>query len=464
MVGIKGTGMAALAEVLAARGARITGSDSPETFYTDAILKKLGVPVSAGFDPAHVPPQAELVIHSAAYSRADNVELAFAVSHGIPLMTYPEALGMLSRDMDSTAISGVHGKSTTTALCGIILKAWKFPATVVVGTEVPAFGGRSTLVQGDKYLIAETCEYRRHFLNFHPTRMAITSVDADHLDYFKDLGDILAAFTELGAKLPRGGAVAYCADDPGAVEAASRLRGSRPDLSFLQYGTRAKGDFQVTRMRTDPGRTVFALAGTAQEFSLRVPGAHTVLNAACALTLCRELWRAEKGAKEPDMKEAAEAIGAFGGSRRRSEIIGQAGGVLFIDDYAHHPTAVEKTLAGYADFYPGRRLVVDFMPHLYSRTKALLAGFGKCFGHAHEVILHGIYASAREKGDEGITGRDLFREVRANHPRVSYFEKPAEAVPYIGSLLREGDVFITMGAGDNWKIGREICGARGGLH
>jgi UDP-N-acetylmuramate--alanine ligase len=133
-----------------------------------------------------------------------------------------------------------------------------------------------------------------------------------------------------------------------------------------------------------------------------------------------------------------------------------------VDDYAHHPTAVEKTLAGYSEFYSGRRLIVDFMPHTYSRTKALLADFGRCFGSAYEVVLHGIYASAREAVDAGVSGRDVFDEVSKNHPRVFYYERPQEALPHISSMLREGDVFVTMGAGDNWKIGREILRSRGG--
>jgi UDP-N-acetylmuramate--alanine ligase len=461
-VGIKGTGMTALAEVLSARGARVTGSDTAEKFYTDEILKRLKIPVLEGFSARHIPAGAKLVIHSAAYSRDDNPELLEARRRKTPIINYPEALGILSVSCDSTAVSGVHGKSTTTAMCGVILKAWGFPATVIVGTEVPAFGGRSTLVQGEKYLVAETCEYRRHFLNFHPQRIAITSIDADHLDYFKDLGDISEAFTTFGCALPDRGTLVYCADDAGASEAANRIRSARGDITIVPYGVNTDGDFRVTELIQGQGRTTFSLAGFPVQFTLKVPGAHTVLNAACALALCSGLWRAERAGEDMDADAAARALAEFTGSRRRSEILGEAGGVTFIDDYAHHPTAVEKTLAGYAVFYSGRRIIVDFMPHTYSRTKTLLSEFGRCFGPANEVILNGIYASAREAGAGTVSGRDLYEEVSRNHPRVSYVERPEDAVDFIAERLQPGDVFVTMGAGNNWTIGREIFRLRGG--
>lgn len=463
LVGIKGTGMAALAEILSARGARVTGSDTPETFYTDAVLRRLGIPFSEGFSEKNLPIDSHLVVHSAAYRAEENPELAAAARKGIPSVLYPEALGLLSDLFDSSGVSGVHGKSTTTALCGVILKAWGFPATVLVGAEVPAFGGRSTLVQGDKYLVAETCEYRRHFLNFHPERIVITSIEPDHLDYFKDLEDILSAFEMYGRSLPFHGTVVYCADDPGARAAAARIFKRRDDLRMVPYGKSAEGDFRITRVEEGEGRTSFSLAGIPGAFALRIPGEHSVLNAAAALALTRLLWERERGGmKTVDFAGAAGALEGFTGSRRRSEIVGEAGGVLFMDDYAHHPTAIEKTLAGMRRFYPGKRLIVDFMSHTYSRTRALLAEFGTCFSPADMVILHKIYPSARE-ADSG-TGLDeaLHRELARNHPQVRYFAEPVDAVPFLKAELRAGDLFLTMGAGDNWKIGRQLFQAFGG--
>jgi UDP-N-acetylmuramate--alanine ligase len=462
LVGIKWTGMAALAEVLTSRGARVSGSDTDEVFYTDAVLRKLAIPFAEGFDARNLPIDAQLVVHSAAYRREENPELAAAAARGIPMLLYPEALGALSLSADSSGICGVHGKSTTTALCGLILKAWGFPATVLAGTEVPDFGGRSTLVQGTRYFVAETCEYRRHFLNFRPARIVMTSVEPDHLDYFRDLDDILDAFVEYGLRLGDGGSLVYCADDEGASAAAGRIASRRPDVHVIPYGRTAAGAWRVVSESEGSGELSFSLAGSAVRFTLRVPGAYTVLNAAAAIALCSLLWVVERGSAPPDFAAAAAALGAFRGSRRRSEVVGEASGVLFQDDYAHHPTAILKTLEGIRRFYPGRRIVVDFMSHTYSRTRSLLREFSVSFAPAEVVILHRIYASAREKNDSGVTGRDLFDQTTRHHPNVHYFDDPLDALPYLQSELRPGDILVTMGAGDNWKVGRETLRRRGG--
>jgi UDP-N-acetylmuramate--alanine ligase len=460
-VGIKGTGMAALAEIFSSRGAAVTGSDTTDTFYTDTVLRRLGIPFAEGFRPANLPADVRLVIHSAAYRREENPELLEASQRGVPIVSYPEALGMLSSLSDASGISGVHGKSTTTALCGVILKAWNVPATVLVGAEVPAFGGRSTLVAGEKYLVAETCEYRRHFLNYHPERIVITSVEPDHLDYFRDKEDILSAFEEYGRSLPYRGVVVYCADDEGARTAAARIFKRRGDCAMIPYGRSAQGRFRIATEEQGEGSTRFTLLGWPTEFTLKIPGEHSVLDATAALALCGLLWEQERP-KEMDVAAVAQAFAEFTGCRRRSEIIGEAGGVLFMDDYAHHPTAIVKTLAGIRKFYPRKRVICDFMSHTYSRTRALLPEFARCFGSADLVILHKIYASAREKNAGDVSGRHLFDAVAREHGNAAYFEEPAEAIPFLRGELRPGDLFLTMGAGDNWKLGRELYRSLGG--
>jgi UDP-N-acetylmuramate--alanine ligase len=186
-----------------------------------------------------------------------------------------------------------------------------------------------------------------------------------------------------------------------------------------------------------------------------------VLNATGALALCAEIWKKERRDQPVDAEGAARAFAGFTGCRRRSEIVGEARGVLVMDDYAHHPTAVAKTLEGIRAFHPGRRLVVSFMSHTYSRTRALLAEFGCCFSAADEVIIHRIYASVRET-DVSVTGEDLAREVAKHHPLVSYAADPLDAAPRLVRTLHAGDLFITMGAGDNWRLGREVLAELGG--
>jgi UDP-N-acetylmuramate--alanine ligase len=455
--GIKGVGMTALAEILTARGAVITGSDTSEVFFTDAILKSVGIPVCEGFDANNLPAGVELVVYSAAYSPDSNPELRAAADRGIPRLVYPEALGQLSRQFDSSGICGVHGKTTTAALAGALVREAGLPVTVLVGSEVPGFGHRSTYLGGDKYLVAETCEYKRHFLNFSPTRLILTSVEMDHQDYFRDLDDISDAFETYVLKLAPGGALIWCADDAGASAVAERARAKRGDLAFVPYGFTAQGAYRISGERTEAGTARFRLGGFDGEFILRLPGRHMIRNAAAALALAREIAAAE-GRKDdaPILAAFRRGLAGFTGARRRSEIVGEAGGVLFMDDYAHHPTAIRTTLEGIKAFHPDRRLVVDFMSHTYSRTRALLDEFAASFGAADEVVLHKIYASAREKNDGRVSGRTLFERAAARHKRVRYFEETADAFPYLSASLKKGDLFLTMGAGDNWKLGRDL--------
>ncbi len=468
LVGIKGTGMAALAELLLSRGAEVSGSDTTDRFYTDDILRELGIPFREGFRTENLPASADLVVHSAAYDRADHPELKEAVRRGVPLMTYPEALGEASRETDASGIAGVHGKTTTTGIAGTLADALGLPVQVVAGSAVASFGGRSTLIRGDRFLIAETCEYRRHFLAFRPDRIVLTSVEPDHLDYFSGYDDIRDAFLEYGRLLPSGGALIYCSDDPGARDVAGRLRAERPDIRFVPYGETADGPFRIEDIRTGEGRSLFTLRGLPGELAVRIPGRHTVRNAAAAValvSLIREAGRDGGGDALPadwspdELERLRDGLLRFTGSRRRSEIVGEAGGILFMDDYAHHPTAIRTTLEGLRAFYPGRRIVADFMSHTYSRTKALLEDFASAFAAADAVVLHGIYASAREADPGDIGGLDLYRKAAERHREVHYFEQPIDALPWCRETLRSGDLFVTMGAGDNWKLGKELYGA-----
>jgi len=465
MVGAKGTGMTALAEILASMGALLEGSDVADIFYTDAILEKIGLRLHVGFEPTALPRDCILVIHSAAYSREDNPQLVEAKKRGLPILNYPEALGALSRRQSSAGISGVHGKTTTTALAGAIAREMGLPATVIAGSAVANFGGKSTMIAGKGLLVAETCEYRRHFMNFSPDRIVLTSVEPDHQDYYPTYADIAQAFEDYVRLLPRGGALVWCADDPGADDVAHRAFAARPDIRSIPYGEKAQGPFNLRSYEASEGRAVFRLGGFDRDFELHVPGRHVALDAIAALALCLDLAGddAQGESRLRSLVEAgARAISAFAGSKRRSELLGEAGGVVFMDDYGHHPTAVAKTIEGVRSFWPSRRLVVDFMSHTYSRTKALLGEFAESLDLADAVILHGIYASARESKDPSVSGEILAEKVAgragvAKHGgRVDFFERPLDAFTALSGSLRPGDLFLTMGAGDNWKLGEAL--------
>ncbi len=457
LVGIKGTGMAALTELLCAKGAVVTGSDVPEIFYTDAILNALGVKVFASFSPENIHPDTRLVIHSSAYSRQSNPELIEAAKLSIPMLLYSEALGEFSAHSYSCGIAGVHGKTTTTGMAGTLLKGLDLDGSALAGSVISSFDDHCTMINGNRFFIAETCEYQYHFLSFHPRKILLTSIESDHQDCFPTYESILSAFMQYINKLPQYGELIYCADDPGACEAARMIFSSRPDMVFTGYGEKATGDYRIEFKGIRNERQVFSLKGFPGDFKLKVPGRHNVKNAAGALALTFSL--AKEAGKEIDFSllgKAREALESFSGSRRRCEIIGESGGVLIIDDYGHHPTAIRSTLEGLKEFYPERRIIVDFMSHTHSRTEALLEDFAASFGAAHEVILHKVYASAREGPDTGATGMKLFEAAKKKHKNVKFFQEVLEARPWLKEHLLPGDLFVTMGAGDNWRLGKAV--------
>ncbi|MBI9097794.1 MAG: UDP-N-acetylmuramate--L-alanine ligase [Spirochaetaceae bacterium] len=456
MVGIKGTGMAAFAELLLRRGAIVTGSDREEKFYTDEILQRLGIPYNEHFASDHIDDSVQLVIHSSAYGK-ENPEIQAAESGNIPLMVYTEALGYISTLTTSFGIAGVHGKTTTTALAGTIAGAVGLEASVLVGSAVPTFDGFSTAYFGDKYFIAETCEYKRHFLDFEPSSIILTSIEPDHLDYFKDYDDILSAYLEYIDLLPSGGDLIYCSDDKGAVEAADIMKKQRTDIHYIPYGIKAAGSYRIEKSDESEGLSTFRLAGFDRDFSLKIPGKHLILDSAAAIALVIRTKERENKPIDPFLLETiSKGLLSFSGTKRRSEILGEVDGILFMDDYAHHPTAIKTTLEGLKKFYPRRRLIVDFMSHTYSRTAALLDDFSRSFGAADLVLLEEIYGSAREVYNGTVTGEDLFMKTKKHNQDVYYFKDFSETEKFCRENLRKGDLFITMGAGNNWQIGKNL--------
>lgn len=485
-VGIKGTGMAALVEILFHNGAIITGSDVSERFYTDEILEKLNLK-ALPFGKENITDKIQYVVYSSAYKLDKNPDLIAAVEKGIPCLLYTEALGSYSERAYSSGICGVHGKTSTTGITGTILKELPLPSQVLAGSIINSFGQTCTYtspligessskkINGNNIFVAETCEYQRHFMSFCPQKIILTSVEPDHQDYYPTYEDIRQAFIDYICKLPENGEVIYCADDKGACDTVNLASKLRPDVVMLPYGEKAEGDYKLTFGEVANERNNFKLACFDKEFALSMPGRHEVLDAAAAVALCCQLLKTA-GLNPSDYSEnIAKGLLNFSGGKRRSEIVGRlktASGndVVVIDDYGHHPTAVKTTLEGFREFYKGRKIIVDFMSHTYSRTQALLKEFASSFGSADVVILHKIYSSARENpADFTITGKTLYEETVAqlkNHPEktVMYFEEILDASDFAKNELEkalpaeypDGYLFVTMGAGDNWKLGKEL--------
>jgi len=473
-VGIKGTGMAALVEIFFHKGAVITGSDVSERFYTDEILEKLGLK-ALEFSEKNIDERIQYVVYSSAYKLDVNPDLKAAVKKGIPCILYTQALGMYSELAYSCGICGVHGKTSTTGLTGTILKELPLPSQTLAGSIIKSFGDTCTFTspliekENNSIFVAETCEYQRHFMSFHPQKIILTSVEPDHQDYYPTYEDIRAAFVDYACLLPQNGDLIYCADDEGACDTVSIVSKLRSDINLIPYGVKAEGRFKLTFLGVENEENRFNISSLG-DFALKVPGKHEVMDACAAVALAVRLLE-QKGLKVSDyLNDIRTGLINFAGGKRRSEIIGEfknknGASVLVVDDYGHHPTAVKTTLEGYREFYSGRKIIVDFMSHTYSRTQALLSEFSQSFGSADKVILHKIYSSARENpSDFTITGKTLFEETKKNIGDVNYFEEILDARDFayeevnkvLDSKYPDGYLFVTMGAGDNWKLGKAL--------
>ncbi len=490
-VGIKGTGMAALVEILFHNGAIITGSDVSERFYTDEIIEKLGLKAFS-FSSQNITDDIDYVIYSSAYKLDKNPDLIEAVKRGIPCLLYTQALGAYSSRSYSCGVCGVHGKTSTTGLVGTILKEIDLPSQVLAGSIINSFGNTCTFTSdlvknvtqghsdGQNIFVAETCEYQRHFMSFCPQKIILTSVESDHEDYYPTYNDIRDAFVDYVCKLPSDGDLIYCCDDKGAAEVAGLAFQSRPDINLIPYGPNAAGDYCLTFCKVEDEKNKFKLRLFEKEFYLKMPGRHEVMDATAAVALVCQLLKRYKKNPHDYQDKISLGLENFSGGKRRSEIVAQFSNrtgksVLVIDDYGHHPTAVKTTLEGFRDFYKGRKIIVDFMSHTYSRTQALLKEFAASFDSADAVILHKIYSSARENpADFEITGKTLYDQVKKHlqnkkdanlkAENVFYFEEILDAKDLAQRLLEspleenypDGYLFVTMGAGDNWKLGKAI--------
>lgn len=474
LIGAKGTGVAALAELLVAGGATVTGSDVADEFYTDAVLRDIGVRVTP-FDEKNITRDISLVIRSAAYGE-NNKEVAAANSLSLPSETYTKALGNYSTDLWSAGVAGVHGKTSTTALIGYILSSLPLPAQILTGSAcfINKNGNKCCTITTSNFsgkesdlFIAETCEYQRHFMDFHPKAILLTSVESDHEDYYPTLKDIMDAFADYINLLPQGGLCVYCKSDNGAATVVERVKIIRPDIKYISYGY-CNSDYEAQYLGAANGETHFLVNGT--QFSLSIPGRHEALDAAGALALVSEILKLRALPPLDYIDDIKRALHSFKGGARRAEIIGEGelfgSNLLIVDDYGHHPTAIKTTLMGFKEFFSGRKVIVDFMSHTYSRTAALLKEFGESFSSADIVILHKIYSSARERAEDfSITGRTLFDEVKKHNSEVYYTEEILDALDLLKNLLKEpldktrypnGYLFVTMGAGDNFRLGHAL--------
>lgn len=445
LVGVGGAHMSAIARILLSRGHQVSGSDLKRSPVIDA-LKALGLAGYEGHDAAHVG-DAEMVVTTSA-AKEDNPELAEARRRGIPVLKRAEMVARLMEGRTSVAVAGTHGKTTTTGLVAYLLVRAGLAPTYLVGGDVRDLGSNAAPGEGP-HIVVEADEYDSAFLHYRPDVAIVTNIEPDHLEYFETFERMTQEFGRFMAAVPEGGCLIPCTDSPKVAEivdvggvSGAPLRASRIET----YGLRAEAlwtaralepnaaggfDFVVLRAGTEIGA-----------FRTRIPGEHNVANALAAVVAGLAL-----GLSPAFLREA---VADYRGVARRFEIVGEAGGVVVVDDFAHHPTEVRATVAAARVRYPGRRIVAVFQPHTYTRTRYLLDDFKTCFAGVDRLIILETYA-ARERPEQGLTGRDLAGAVAA--PPAEYVADFDEAADRLAAELRSGDVLMTLGAGDVDRVG-----------
>ena len=414
-IGIGGIGVSAVARMLLLEGKNISGSDMSESKAVEE-LRKFGAKIKIGHSAKNIPENTDLVIYTIAIDK-ENPELKEVVNRKINKLTYPEALKEISKNKYTIAVSGTHGKTTTTAMIAKIMLDAGLDPTIIVGSFLK--GHESNFIAGkSKYFVVEACEYRKSFLNIKPTIALITNIDNDHLDFYKDIADIQNAFHEFTSHVEKDGYII-------ADVKNSRVK---PVLKGL------KGNIIDSKKYFD------------SKLKLKVPGNHNREDASLALALSDILGI--------NHKNALKSLKDFSGTWRRFEYKGKTKNeALIYDDYGHHPTEIKATLAGAREYFGKKKIIVVFQPHLYSRTKILLNDFAKAFKDADEVLITPIYA-AREKFDSTITSEILAKKIK--NTKVTTFKNFEDVEIYLYKNLKKGNVLMTIGAGDIYKIGENL--------
>jgi len=430
--------MSGIAELLLNLGYKVSGTDLATTDVTQR-LTELGGSIIKGHSAAGVE-GADVVVYSSAIKR-DNVEVLEARRRGIPVIPRAEMLAELMRMKQGIAVGGAHGKTTTTWLVGLVMAAAGLDPTIIVGGRLKALGTNAKL-GGGPYLVAEADESDGSFLRLSPNVAVVTTVDEEHLDHYNDIEAIKASFVEFANKVPFYGAAVVCLDEENVQAIIPRII-----RRVITYGFSQQADVRATDVVLDGQKVTFNVSLRQSKLGsvlLRMPGQHNIANALAAVAVGLEL--------DIPFPSISEGLSQFTGISRRLEKRGEAGGIVFVDDYAHHPTEISATLETVKAMWGGR-IVAVFQPHRYSRTQALWEKLGRSFYDADSVIVTSIYA-AGEQPIPGVTAESVAKAaLTSGHRHVLYMPDREAIVEHLAGSLEPGDVVITLGAGDIWKTG-----------
>jgi len=441
-VGIGGIGMSGIAEVLLNLGYTISGSDLSRSDITER-LTSLGANISYSHDAANLG-NVDVVVTSTAI-RPDNPEVVEAHKRNIPVIPRAEMLAELLKMKISVAVSGTHGKTTTTSMVSTVLAHGGLDPTMVIGGKLASIGSNARLGDGD-VIVAEADESDKSFLKLCPYIAVITNIELEHLDHFSGIDEIKEAFVEFANLVPFYGVTILCLDDDNVKEILPRIK-----RRFITYGLSEDADYRAADISFEGSGSRFSLFyknNFLGFISLNVPGSYNICNALAAIAVAREL--------EMEFSAIFDGIGSFSGVQRRLEIKGERRGVTVVDDYGHHPTEITATLKAARQVWTGRRIIVVFQPHRYTRTRGLFNEFLGAFDDADVLIVTDIYA-ASEQPIEGVTAENLYRGiVDRGHAHATYLSRFEDIVAHLSEITKPGDVVMTVGAGTVWKIGEQF--------
>ena len=443
-VGIGGIGMSGIAEILLDQGFKISGSDRMLSDVTER-LQKLGAIIFEGHRPENISEDIDTVVYSSAI-QLDNPEIIETQKRKIPIVRRAEMLAEVMRLKYGIGIAGTHGKTTTTSMTSLVLMEGGLDPTVIVGGKLSGLGGTNARLGHGEFIVVEADEYDRSFLSITPTIAVLTTLETDHLDCYRDLEDIKSAFVQFASKVPFYGFIVLSLDEPALLDIMPLLSKKK----IVTYGLNPQADVQAMDIKYSNNTATYTLLRNTNELGaikLQVPGRHNVQNSLGAIAVGLEL-----GVSFEKIKTGIEK---FAGVYRRWEKKGEVKGITLYDDYAHHPTECRATLSGAKSGWR-RRVVCVFQPHLFSRTRDFYEDFGKSFLLSDVLIVTDVYP-AREEPIQGVTGELIVNAAKQfGHKEVHYIPDKKQIPTFLKSIIKSGDIVITMGAGDIWKYGEEF--------
>ena len=442
-IGIGGSGMSGIAEVLINQDYEVSGSDPSSNRVTDH-LKALGADIRHNHSAENVSGKHVVVVSSAISD--DNVEVQAAREQSIPVIPRAEMLAELMRMKYGIAIAGTHGKTTTTSLVATVLAAGNLDPTVVIGGRIKNMGGHAKLGES-QYLIAEADESDGSFLKLSPTLAVVTTLDEEHMDFYRTMQNMKSTFLQFLNKIPFYGAAILCLDDANLQSLLPRI-----EKRTITYGLKSQANYTARNISVEGLKTYFTVYHQGKKLGKILSGAlgrHNVCNTLAAVAVGMEL--------SMDFPTIAESLKTFTGVQRRFEILKQSESLIIVDDYGHHPAEIQATLSTAKEVWPDRRLVIVFQPHRYSRTKYLMESFFSSFNDADQLLLLDIY-SAGEEAEEGIHSQRIAEGVKEfGHKNVEYIGSTESVIPHLQKILKPGDIVMTLGAGNIGELSHKLA-------